>query len=100
MTKAEINDLLQSQQSVCIQPGYNYAVFSIKTNNPIEIANIIRNNKDDISNNTGIQLLPFVCYLREKSVVIPVPFEASLNVLSKVLEDILYKTDAKIPSWN
>ena len=100
MTKNQINELLQAQHGASIVPGFNYAIFSVRTNKPDEVAKLIRDNKASLDTAIGLPLLPFVCYTRKKSVIVPVPFDASLNLLGDALAPVLTGTDAQIPSWS
>ena len=100
MTRKEINELLEVQHGASIVPGYNYVIFSVRTPAPDTVARLIQANKAVIDAAIGKPLLPYTCYVRKKSVVIPVPFDVGLNVLAAALETVLAGADAQIPSWS
>jgi len=100
MTKNQINELLQAQHGVNITPGYNYVIFSIRTRNPEMVAKQIRENKAAIEEILKHPLLPYVCYTRQRSVIVPIPFDMPLSTLGNALTPFLTETDAQIPSWS
>ena len=67
MTTKEINKLLQFQHGVSIEKGYNYAVFSIRTSKPDEVAALIRMNKDKVDAAIEKPLLPFLAFCKYNS---------------------------------
>lgn len=100
MTLRQINKYLSEQHGATVEPGYNYAIFSVHTNNPEQVATLIRENKTVIDAALGQSLLPFACYIRKLSVVVPIPLGVGLNVLADVLAPILAGTDAQLPNWS
>jgi len=98
MTRKEILALLP--QGATIVKGYNYAIFSIRTRTPDAVAAKIRQAKQQIEDALPSPLLPFVCYCRPRSVVVPIPFDVSLGAVSDAIAPVLKDTDAKIPTWS
>lgn len=78
---------------------YNYVIYSIQTDHVSEVYEALQRQKDYIEDYSGIKLLPFVCYKRSRSVVIPVPHKCNLNLLSEAIEPLLSCLGAKVPYW-
>lgn len=116
MTIAQLKHLLKTTQgNDRIEPGYNYAICSIRHRQSnwvdqfAEVPACIYQNKDEIerryreaSGNTGWQLLPFVVLRRKRSCLVPIPFDTALNVFTKIISDVLIENrlEAQIPSWS
>ena len=86
-------------------PGYNYALYSLHTRRANEVATVLRANKQRIEDEyqartgTPLRLLPFVALVRPRSILVPLPFDSSINVISDVLATLeLY--GVALPFWS
>ena len=101
MTNKQLKSLLLEQTgSDTIVEGYNYCILSVKTKTPAEAVAAFQDMKQEIEAG-GLKVLPFVALKRAKSVLIPIPFETSINTASKIIADVLRKRNvaAKTPTW-
>ena len=106
MTKKELQKYLGNEK---IQEGYNYTIYNIpgtRGKNTLLIA--LQKMKEYIetqyARTTGreLKLLPYVAYARQRSVIIPLPFDTSLNVITDILRDYFryIMPDLKLPVWS
>ena len=127
MTVKKIQDYLeQSWGSRKMVKGYNYAIYSIPTGKnhtvyswegkPENLLQILRKRRKEIEKNINSQkfydekhgwgeknfkLLPKVAYGRARSIVIPIPFDLPLNVLSEALDRLWPDGhNVQIPVWS
>lgn len=112
MTIAKVKQLLEQEGEEYLR-RYNYAIFTIRSS-PKDIhalMNILRERKDQIETaymavepTVPWTMHPVVCLPLARSVVIPIPYETKLNVLSSVLLKILRDTpnppNVNLPSWS
>lgn len=98
MKKHELKALLlRKTGSDDIVPGYNYTVMAIKTRSPWSFRDRLREAKDAIEKQAGVEFLPLLCLCRDRSVLVPVPFDASLNEVSRAILDNVKNVDFQVP---
>lgn len=117
MTKKELKTLLLRETgSENIPEGYNFAIMSLRTKSPIAHGEQILSNLNRIIDryrekakhfprtdaqrdfDNSFKMLPYVLR-RTGSVIIPVPYEISLNLFSDSVREILIG-EFSSPSWN
>ncbi len=125
MTKLQLVALLEGQTgSAEIMPGYNYAILSFSTANPRHAAQVVKEKIAEIereynsrskermpefdqphnsrSEEATIKLLPFGALYRAKSIVVPIPFDSSINVVAEIVGAVLNDNGVPVavPQWS
>jgi len=105
MTKPDLIKLLKEQTGDSdLREGYNYCIFSILAHDPQAVAAQLRSNKLSIERSYAVMvhkdwagLLPFVCLVRPRSVLLPIHHETQLNPLADIVNQFVH--NASVPSW-
>jgi hypothetical protein len=110
MTRSQLAALLEAQTGGNhVAPGYNHVIFSVRVPEAWAVfaATVLRNCKAEIEaayrEAAGVaewELLPHVCLVRKRSLMVATPFDTQLNTLGTVLEPFLAGTNAQVPSWS
>lgn len=101
MTKKQLRALLQREPT----PGYNYTIFSILTSDPATVrAQLVTNRCRIVAEYLRRCPTPsnWSCEYpvqRQRSVLLPIPFDTSLNILSDIVRSLL-TAECKIPTWS
>lgn len=108
MSRRDLLNLLDSQGVKDIQPGYNYVVYSLHM--PAEqvdaVIDLLRKRRRTIERQYGkmtkqrLVLLPFVCLPRKRSVLVPVPFNTSLNMMTEAILTLDLPRGVSVPNWD
>lgn len=101
MTKRDLDALLikatGKKETVA---GYNYAIYSVRTSDPESFLYALMLVKKEIEKYAGTKLLSFVGLCRAKSVVVPVPWETPLNLVSEAIEKYVTGVKFTVPYWS
>lgn len=107
MNKKELQKYLD-RIGQSVEEGYNYAIYSIPVHGAkYNLLTALQNMKEYIETQyaraTGkeLKLLPYVAYMRQRSIVIPLPFATSINVITEILQEYFryIMPDLKFPAW-
>lgn len=101
MNKTELKALvLRETGSDAIVPGYNYTIMSVLTRSPWNLRDRLKEVRDQIEKKAGVKLLDFVCLCRKRSVLVPVPFDASLNKVSNAIFETVKDVPFQTYKWS
>ena len=109
MTLKQLRTLLVENKLPEPKKGYNYAMFVLylPAKHVKETVGSLRRRRHHFEQKyrktTGekLGLLPYVCIPRKRSILVPVPYGARVNVLSDIigrLGDLRW--DVKVPQWS
>lgn len=101
MNKTELKALvLRETGSDTIVPGYNYTMMSVLTPAPWALRDRLKEYREEIEAKAGVKLLDFVCLCRKRSVLVPIPFDASLNKVSDAIHDTVKNVPFQTFKWS
>jgi len=110
MNVRRLKQILQQQTgSDELADDYNYEVMTLQVPQARvpEVANALRERKERIEKGCetarpdGVALLGFVCLTRKRSILVPIPADASLNIVSGALDKALNGEfpGVQFPTW-